>query len=96
MPFVYILRCADGTLYTGVAKDVARRLAEHSVGRGSRFTRTRLPVSLAWYRRVRSWRLALQEEYRIKQLPRRTKLALVRTGQESLRGPAPRGRRGTG
>jgi len=96
MPFVYILRCADGTLYTGVAKDVARRLAEHSAGRASRFTRARLPVTLAWSRRVRSWGLALQEEYRIKRLSRTAKLALVRTGQVSPRGPAPRGRRSAG
>ncbi len=96
MPFVYILRCADDTLYTGVAKDVTRRLAEHSAGRASRFTRTRLPVTLAWARRVRSWSLALQEEYRIKQLPRAAKLALVLSGQASRRGSAPRSRRGGG
>lgn len=96
MPFVYILRCADGSLYTGIAKDVARRLAEHAAGRASRFTRTRLPVALAWSRRVRSWSGALREEYRIKRLPRTAKLALVRSGQESPGGPASRERRGTG
>jgi predicted GIY-YIG superfamily endonuclease len=80
MPFVYILRCSDGSLYTGIAKDMARRLAEHCAGRASRYTRVRLPVTVAWSRRVRSWSLALKEEYRIKQLPRDEKLALVRSG----------------
>ncbi len=80
MPFIYILRCADGSLYTGIAKDVARRLAEHQAGRASRYTRARLPVGLAWSKRVRSWGQALREEYRIKRLPRSAKLALVRSG----------------
>ena len=80
MPFIYILQCRDGSLYTGIAKNVTRRLSEHSAGRASRYTRVRLPVTLAWSRRVRSWSLALREEYRIKHLPRAAKLALVRSG----------------
>lgn len=96
MPFVYILRCADGTLYTGAAKDVARRLVEHAAGRASRFTRARLPVTLVWSRRVRSWSLALREEYRIKRLTRAAKLALAGSGHASPRGPASRGRGGAG
>jgi putative endonuclease len=78
MPFVYILRCSDGSLYTGAAKDVARRCAEHTAGRASRYTRARLPVALVWSRRVRSWSLALREEHRIKQLSRFAKQTLVR------------------
>jgi predicted GIY-YIG superfamily endonuclease len=96
MPFVYILRCDDDSLYTGIAKDVARRLAEHNAGRASRYTRVRRPVSVAWSRRVRSWSLALKEEYRIKQLPRAAKLALVRSGTTppaaAVRGARRRGR----
>ena len=96
MPFVYILRCNDDSLYTGIANDVARRLAEHNAGRASRYTRVRRPVSVAWSRRVRSWSLALKEEYRIKQLPRTAKLALVRSGRPplaaGLRGARRRGR----
>ncbi len=80
MPFIYILQCRDGSLYTGIAKDVARRLAEHAAGRASRYTRVRLPVKLAWSRRVRSWSLALSQEHRIKHLPRAAKLALVQSG----------------
>jgi putative endonuclease len=96
MPFVYILRCSDGTLYTGIAKDVARRLAEHNAGRASRYTRVRRPVSMAWSRRVRSWSLALKEEYRIKQLPRAAKLALVRSRPRRPTAPVRRARRRVG
>ena len=66
MPFVYILRCCDGSLYTGIAKDLDRRLAQHQSGQASRYTRSHLPVTLVWKRKVRSWSLALREELRIK------------------------------
>jgi predicted GIY-YIG superfamily endonuclease len=81
MPFVYILRCRDDSLYTGVALDVSRRLLEHQAGRASRFTRARLPVALVWTRRVRSWSAALRTEYRIKRLTRSAKLRLIETGR---------------
>lgn len=77
MAFVYMLRCSDGSLYTGAAKDVRRRLAEHVAGRASHYTRARRPVALVWSRRLRSWSLALKEEHRIKQLRRSAKEALV-------------------
>lgn len=76
--FVYILRCSDGSLYTGAAKDVAARVRQHQAGRASRYTRARLPVRLLWSRPLASWADALREEYRIKQLTRLQKLALVR------------------
>jgi predicted GIY-YIG superfamily endonuclease len=94
MPFIYILHCADGSLYTGIAKDVVRRLAEHRAGRASRYTRVRLPVTLAWSRRVPSWRIALREEHRIKRLPRAAKLALVRSGPVPAPAAVRRARRG--
>ena len=78
MPFVYILRCGDGSLYTGIAKDVERRLARHRAGRASRYTRARLPVALAWSREVGSWSAALKEEIRIKAMSRTAKEALLR------------------
>ncbi|MBI2526645.1 MAG: GIY-YIG nuclease family protein [Candidatus Rokubacteria bacterium] len=78
MPCIYILRCRDGSLYTGSAKDLARRLAQHRNGRASRYTRSRLPVELVWARRVRAWRQALREERRIKSLTRPQKEALLR------------------
>jgi len=77
MPFVYILRCADGTLYTGATIDVAARLVRHREGKASKYTRSRRPLTLVWKRRVRSWSAALREERRLKALSRDGKLAVV-------------------
>jgi putative endonuclease len=77
MPYVYLLRCGDGTLYAGAAMDLGRRLAEHGAGRASRYTRARLPVEMVWSREVESWSAALREEVRIKRLRRAAKEALV-------------------
>ena len=85
MTTVYILRCADGSLYTGAAKDLTRRLAQHAAGRASRYTRSRLPVTLVWSRRERTWGRALQAELWIKQLPRPAKDALVAGGRLRVR-----------
>ena len=82
MPFVYILRCGDGSLYTGIAKDLERRLAQHRAGRASRYTRSHLPVTLVWVREAPSWSLALREERRIKALSRAAKEDLVRLESE--------------
>ena len=79
MPFVYLLRCRDGSLYTGIAKDLARRLEQHRRGRAARYTRGRGPVKLVWERRVATWSRALREERRIKSLRRVRKEELVAT-----------------
>ena len=75
--FVYVVRCANGTLYAGYTTNVDRRLATHNAGRGARYTRGLLPVELlaAWAFETKS--AALQAEHRIKRLPRHKKLALV-------------------
>jgi len=72
-----MLRCADGSLYTGWTVDVERRLARHRAGAASRYTASRLPVELAWSRRMPDRGAAMREEARIKRLGRREKLALV-------------------
>ncbi len=77
LPFVYILRCRDASLYTGAAKDLRARVRKHEAGTASRYTRARRPVVLVWSRRVRTWSKALREEHRIKRLKRRAKEALV-------------------
>jgi putative endonuclease len=74
---VYLLRCADGTLYCGWTVDVDRRVAAHNAGRASRYTRARLPVELAWSQPQPDRAAAMREEVRIKQLSRAAKLALV-------------------
>lgn len=76
---VYIVRCADGTLYTGVAVDVTRRVAEHNGAgkRAARYTRARRPVTLVYQASAASRSAACKREYRIKQLSRREKLRLI-------------------
>jgi predicted GIY-YIG superfamily endonuclease len=81
---IYILRCGDGSLYTGIAKDLERRLGQHRAGRASRYTRSRLPVTLVWARQVEEWGQALREEMRIKSLGRVAKEELVAAGDAEL------------
>jgi len=75
--FVYLLRCADGSLYCGWTTDVERRVAAHNTGRASRYTARRLPVELAVSWELESERAARSLEWHIKQLTRTQKLALV-------------------
>ena len=84
VPYVYLLRCRDGTLYAGAAVDLARRLRDHRAGRASRYTRARLPVELAWSQEVATWGEALREEARIKRLGRAGKLALCKSREERM------------
>lgn len=79
MYYVYLLRCADGTLYTGFTNDLARRLAAHNAGRGAKYTRGRRPVELVYWESFSNKSSALRREYAIKQLPRRQKLALIQS-----------------
>ncbi len=72
-----MLRCGDGSLYTGVAKDVETRLKQHQDGKGSRYTRAHLPVTLAWSVECATWSDGLKEEIRIKRLDREAKEKLV-------------------
>lgn len=74
---VYMLRCRDGSLYTGWTSDVERRLARHRAGKASRYTASRLPVELAWVLPMADRSAARREEARIKRLDRAGKLALI-------------------
>lgn len=78
MHFVYILRCGDNSLYTGYTTNVNRRLKTHNRGKGAKYTRSRLPVSLVYCKRVDSKSLALKLEARIKKLTKKEKEALVK------------------
>lgn len=75
--FVYIVRCRDGSLYTGVSTDVEARVAVHNAGRGARYTRARRPVTLLHRERRATRARALSREAAIKRLPRRAKLRLI-------------------
>ena len=76
--FVYVLRCADGSLYTGVTTNLTRRTRQHNAGTASRYTRSRRPVTLVYRERKRSHSAALKREAAVKRLTRRQKLALIR------------------
>ena len=78
--FVYVVRCRDGSLYTGISTDVAARVATHNRGRGARYTRARRPVQLVHVETKRSRSTALRREALIKRLPRRQKLLLLDGG----------------
>ena len=77
MASVYLLRCADGSLYCGWTTDIQRRVAAHRSGTASRYTRSRRPVELAAVIPVADRSSALREEARIKRLPRAAKLQLI-------------------
>ena len=74
---VYVVQCADGSLYTGIAKDLDARIAQHNEGAGARYTRSRLPVRLVHVEVVADRGRALRREYEIKQLPATAKRRLV-------------------
>ena len=75
---VYMLRCSDGSLYTGITNDLERRVATHRAGKGGAYTRSRLPVRLVYSERRANRGAALSREAAIKRLPRLAKLALTR------------------
>lgn len=77
--------CSDGSLYTGCTVDLARRLARHASGRGSKYTRSRLPVRLAYSEAAPSRGRALKREYAIKKLSRSGKLLLCSSNRGGLR-----------
>jgi predicted GIY-YIG superfamily endonuclease len=77
--FVYILRCIDGNLYTGVTTNLKRRLEEHNAGTASRYTRSRLPVKMVYKEKTKSRSTALKRELEIKSWPRHKKIDLIKS-----------------
>jgi putative endonuclease len=75
--YVYMLRCANGSLYTGYTRNLKARVATHNAGKGSRYTRVHRPVELVACWSLTTKREALQVEYRLKQLPRIKKLEII-------------------
>lgn len=77
--YVYMVRCADDSLYTGITTDPNRRVKEHNgIGaKGARYTRSRRPVTLVWYESVSDRSTAASREYQLKQLTRAAKLKLL-------------------
>jgi putative endonuclease len=83
--WVYVLRCADGSLYTGWSNDLDRRLARHSAGRASRYTASRRPLALVLALPMADRSAAMREEARIKGLDRAAKLELIAAGAQPPR-----------
>ena len=76
-PCVYMLRCKDGSLYTGWTNDFEKRLAAHQNGKGAKYTKARRPVELAYYEEFETKEQAMKREYAIKQLGRKEKQELI-------------------
>lgn len=77
MNYVYILRCADGSLYTGWTNDLEKRVKTHNAGKGAKYTKTRLPVELVYYEEYEEKGEALSREFSIKKLKKTTKEKLI-------------------
>lgn len=76
--YVYMLNCADDTLYTGITTDPERRLKQHNDGIGAKYTRSRLPVSVVYVEQVSDRSAALKREWQIKHLTREEKIMLIK------------------
>jgi predicted GIY-YIG superfamily endonuclease len=83
--FVYIVRCVDGSLYTGYARDPKARVIVHNSGRGARYTASRRPVRLVYSEKCPTLSAALKREYELKQWPRAKKQALTRRKRDVRR-----------
>lgn len=84
MPYVYLVECADGSLYTGWAVDVTRRVKAHNAGRGARYTRWHRPVTLVYAEELPDRGTAMKREAEIKHWPRAKKLQLIRESRSEI------------
>lgn len=84
MNYTYILKCKDGSLYTGWTKDLEKRICDHNAGKGAKYTRARRPVELAYFEAFQTKEEAMKREYAIKQMPRRKKMELLVSGGDKI------------
>ena len=77
MNYTYILKCSDGSLYTGWTNNLQKRVADHNAGKGAKYTKGRRPVELAYYETFETKEEAMKREYAIKRLSRIEKNALI-------------------
>ncbi len=81
MYFLYILKCADDTLYTGITTDLERRITEHNESKlGARYTKARRPVELVYAKKFRDRSAASKEESRVKKISRAEKISMIERG----------------
>lgn len=81
--YTYMVRCRDGSLYTGWTNDLEKRIQAHNQGMGAKYTKTRRPVELVYYEEYESKIQAMKREYEIKQLPKKKKEEMVSNFSES-------------
>ena len=77
MNYIYILRCRDGSLYTGWTNNLEKRLNCHNAGKGAKYTKARLPVELAYFETFQTKKEAMQREWEIKKMKKKKKIALI-------------------
>lgn len=77
MNYAYIVRCSDGTLYTGWTNNLEKRIRDHNAGRGAKYTKSRLPVELAYFESFERKQDAMRREWEIKQMERKEKLRMI-------------------
>ena len=77
MNYTYIVRCSDGSLYTGWTNNIEKRINDHNSGKGAKYTKARRPVVLAYYEEFDTKEEAMRREWEIKQLGRKEKLRLI-------------------
>ncbi len=77
MNYIYIVKCADGTLYCGWTNHLKERVAAHNAGKGAKYTKGRRPVELVYYEEFETKEEAMRREFRLKRLPREKKLQLI-------------------
>ena len=83
MNYTYILKCKDGSLYTGWTNDLEQRVAAHNTGKGAKYTKARRPVELVYFEEFKTKEQAMKREYAIKQMARKDKLELVRRKEKA-------------
>ena len=83
MNYTYILKCTDGSLYTGWTNDLEQRVAAHNTGKGAKYTKARRPVELVYFEEFETKEQAMKREYAIKQMARKDKLELVRRKEKA-------------
>ena len=83
MNYTYILKCKDGSLYTGWTNDLEQRVAAHNTGKGAKYTKARRPVELVYFEEFGTKEQAMKREYAIKQMARKDKLELVRRKEKA-------------
>ena len=83
MNYTYILKCKDGSLYTGWTNDLEQRVAAHNTGKGEKYTKARRPVELVYFEEFETKEQAMKREYAIKQMARKDKLELVRRKEKA-------------